>query len=446
MDEILDSTDTFFKVGDDFRIIANAIDLLGSALEYKFKIKRDCVDSETLQDWSSSDTLDYTFQVSDVTNCTEIIIQVRNSDGIFLDGQDSDIEYTVEFSSQPTWTPLAIDSSTPSKRSAFTAIWSGSKMIVWGGNSDGDNMNDGSSYNPTTNSWSTLSNVNSPSIRNNHSAVWSGTKMIIWGGEHGQNLLNTGGIYDPSTDTWSSTAIDMNTPSARTLHTAVWTGSKTIIWGGYSGLNTATNTGGIYDPTNNSWSSMSTVNGPSPRYYHSAVWTGSKMIIWGGFDANNALDDGGIYDPATDSWTQISSVNSPSARLVHNAAWSASKMIIWGGMNTNGTNQYNTGAIYDPALDVWTTMSTTNAPTGRSWGPSSAWLGDSLFIWGGYTDSGSTSTNTGGIFSSKTLNWKSTTINASTPSARAYAKSVWTGSKVIVWGGSQNNDGAIFAP
>jgi hypothetical protein len=168
--------------------------------------------------------------------------------------------------------------------------------------------------------------------------------------------------------------------------------------------------------------------------------------VWGGYDALNALADGAMYDPSNDTWTPISLTNGPHSRLVHQAAWTGTKMIIWGGMNPSARSQYNTGALYDPSNDTWSSITTIDAPSGRSWGPSSAWVGDSFIVWGGFTDSGATSTNTGGVYSPKTQTWQATTLNSYTPIARAYCKSVWTGSKFIVWGGSTTNTGGIYSP
>ncbi|MBI3655132.1 MAG: hypothetical protein HY232_01775 [Acidobacteria bacterium] len=80
-----------------------------------------------------------------------------------------------------------------------------------------------------------------PQERSNHTAVWTGTEMIVWGGEDFPSHLNTGGRYDPATDTWAPTSLS-GVPNARQQHTAVWTGTEMIVWGGYS----RTNTGGRY--------------------------------------------------------------------------------------------------------------------------------------------------------------------------------------------------------
>jgi hypothetical protein len=64
--------------------------------------------------------------------------------------------------------------------------------------------------------------------RDPHTAVWTGSRMIVWGGYDGSYCLNTGAAYDPTTDTWTPTSTT-NAPRARERHTAVWAGSRMIL-------------------------------------------------------------------------------------------------------------------------------------------------------------------------------------------------------------------------
>ena len=108
-------------------------------------------------------------------------------------------------------------------------------MIVWGGRPDF--LSSGGRYDPATDTWTATDTDNAPSPRWQHTAVWTGSEMIVWGGEVEYiTSLNAGGRYDPATDSWTATA-RTNAPSARAQHTAVWTGSEMIVWGG-SGDNT----------------------------------------------------------------------------------------------------------------------------------------------------------------------------------------------------------------
>jgi hypothetical protein len=111
-------------------------------------------------------------------------------------------------------------------------------MIVWG-----KGGNTGGRYNPSSDRWTDTSTTNAPSDRDFDTAVWTGSEMIVWGGQNVIGLLDTGGRYNPTTDTWTATATT-NAPTARSAHTAVWTGSEMLVWGG--GGTSYLNTGGRY--------------------------------------------------------------------------------------------------------------------------------------------------------------------------------------------------------
>ena len=169
-------------------------------------------------------------------------------------------------------------------------------MIVWGGEGGfpcaGD-LSSGGRYAPGTNSWTPTNIYNVPEPRSSHTAVWTGSEMIVWGG-NGQDVfsstLNTGGRYDLATDSWTATNV-ADAPSARNLHTAVWTGSAMIVCGG-TGDCINFNSGGRYNPGTDGWIAMTSI-APYPRYLHTAIWTGTHMIVWGGNSDVGLLDTGG---------------------------------------------------------------------------------------------------------------------------------------------------------
>ena len=141
-------------------------------------------------------------------------------------------------------------------------------------------FNTGGRYNPATDSWTATSTANAPDGRLIHTAVWTGTEMIVWGG---QGPLPPPAFLTPAGDTIPAPTVGQprapsTCPSARGYDTAVWTGSEMIVWGGYP----YTNSGGRYEPGTNSWTATSLTNAPEARGYHTAVWTGSQMIVWGG--------------------------------------------------------------------------------------------------------------------------------------------------------------------
>ncbi len=352
--------------------------------------------------------------------------------------------------SMDTWTPTASGAFVPAPLSGNTAVWTGTEMIVWGGQSGTSafDVNTGGRYNPSTDSWTAISTgTGVPAARSEHSAVWTGTQMIIWGGKPsvGSSDFNSGGRYSPSTDTWTPTATNSDVPEAREGHTAVWTGAQMIVWGGYiydysSASYVYFNTGGRYEPTTDRWTRTSTgPNVPDARAGHSTVWTGTRMIVWGGSSHNSFFNTGGLYDPSTDTWRTMSTqVNAPEKRAYQTAVWTGTRMVIWGGYGgLVGTSHvfFNTGGCYDPSADTWTSTSTgPNDPVSR-YAHCAVWTGTEMIVWGGYNINFSPyQFNTGGRYNPSTDTWTATSVGAGLPGPRYGHTAVWTGTQMIVWG------------
>ena len=71
-------------------------------------------------------------------------------------------------------------------------------MIVWGRLFFGSSFNTGGRYNPGADSWTATSTTNAPDGRDSHTAVWTGSEMIVWGGDFFEGTtryLNTGARY-----------------------------------------------------------------------------------------------------------------------------------------------------------------------------------------------------------------------------------------------------------
>ncbi|HEY7159851.1 MAG TPA: hypothetical protein VH815_01265, partial [Acidobacteriota bacterium] len=271
------------------------------------------------------------------------------------------------------------------------AVWTGTEFVVLGdANSPPPYITTGGKYNPSTDSWTATSIVNAPESRAGFTAVWTGTEVIMWGGSRSFLYFSSGGRYNPSTDTWLPTGMN-NVPEGRGAFTAKWTGSKMIIWGGYNDVHGYLQTGGQYDPNTDSWTATSLNQAAEARTYFSSVWTGSEMIIWGGTNGPSSLATGARYNPSNDTWIPISTSQAPAPRISHTGVWADDRMIIWGG--TNG-NYLNTGALYDPVDDSWTSTSLINAPDPRS-DHSAVWTGSEMIAWGGIADNISP---TGGLY------------------------------------------------
>jgi N-acetylneuraminic acid mutarotase len=341
------------------------------------------------------------------------------------------------------WLPTSL-SGPPSARYGHAAAWTGSQMVVVGGIAWDPGLNQYvfssqyGRYNPATETWTLAGGAPAGWYR---SVVWTGSRLLLWGGSNAGGMIATGSRYDPDADTWTAMATS-GQPAPRAFHTAVWTGSEMIVWGGWSN-GVPFGDGAIYNPATDTWRAMSSSNAPSPRSSHTAVWTGTEMIVWGGVGPTSSLlADGARYNPSTDTWTPISAVGAPSPRIGHVAAWSGARMFVWGEINGNT----NTGGLYDPATDSWTATDALCAPSGRR--PENVvWTGSRMIIWGGATPGGSL----GDGYEYDPLGNAWTKIAATgAPAPRSDHTAVWTGSKVIIWGGWNNgtelNTGGVLAP
>ena len=342
-----------------------------------------------------------------------------------------------------------------------TAVWTGTSMIVWGGNGAGagifdlfsfgdyirgGELNTGAIYNPATNSWKLITTNGAPEARNLHTAVWTGTEMIIWGGHvfsGSDRQFNTGSRYNPMTDSWQPTSIN-GAPEPRDTHTAIWSGTEMIIFGGLGELPDLIilKTGSRYDPSNDSWKPTAQ---SLPRWAHTAIWTGTEMIVWGGRGRPGGVccvevNTGNRYDPSKNSWKSVTTRSAPSARAGHTAVWTGTEMIIWGGGGIFDNISTDTGGRYDPVKKSWKVITSTNAPGARL-EHKAVWTGTEMIVWGGLSSSFEL-LKTGGRYDPSNGAWTATGLNRA-PSDREYHSAVWTGTSLIIWGGFGNKSGQL---
>ena len=229
-------------------------------------------------------------------------------------------------------------------------------------NCPGFESDTGGIYDPQTDIWTTTSTTGAPRGRCGHTAVWTGRRMLIWGGYHTYAIFQAGpdpivwfehndwGSYDPLTNTWEP--LPSGGLLGRTDHYAIWDGSRMLVWGGrhqnyvpfpFQITYEVHNDGAVYDEETRSWS---LIEGPAPALPccgNAAIWTGTAMLLWGG---GGATSDGALYDPVTASWIRTTQVQVPEPRANFTAVWDGSGMIVWGGRV--GLDYLDTGGRFLP--------------------------------------------------------------------------------------------------
>jgi hypothetical protein len=348
---------------------------------------------------------------------------------------------------KPGWMLIADPPAALESRVGHTAVWTGSEMIVWGGNNDTIYYSDGASYDPSTNKWTMLPD-SGLAPRSNHTAVWTGSEMIVWGGINLDVVADDHASYDPKTGTWTKLPVAPIGP--RYDHVAVYatTTNEMIVWGG-AGTPALSNGAALNLKATPPWRTLepSPLNGRGPA---GAVWNGTSMVVFGGVGPA-PYGDAASYDPVAKKWTKqldppapIDPRNPQVAVAVPSSSTSQT-VAFFGGIGS-GAPRDNGVAWNDPTWTLIAAPPASALPTPGRTGPSGFASPGRLWIWGGWALDG-TYPVTGASYDFGAKTWSA--MPSGTLGGRANATAVWTGTMAIVWGGSNckpQRDGAIFRP
>jgi hypothetical protein len=317
-------------------------------------------------------------------------------------------------------------------------------------------------------------------------SVWTGSQTIVFGRRQVTKLdargnpytvksFDVAAAYTPATSRWRKlTPGPGPTGAFEGSYSAVWTGKEMLVWGAFDYQ--------AYNPATNRWR-------PLPRRPGIGaagglvVWTGHEMIGWGGGCCGDAFSSGVAYNPATNRWRNLPP--SPLAGSQHPVgAWTGRELVILvGSLNPDGKPwpaRLARAAAYNPATNGWRRLPAlalnrmTNAtwdgrevlvltaagtcfaydPVANRWRglarmPSgrveaaTVWTGRRLLVWGGKAGAGL-------AYDPSANGWSTFAMGPLQP--RIQPAAVWTGRALVVWGGQAPNsgkhfqDGAAFTP
>lgn len=170
-------------------------------------------------------------------------------------------------------------------------VWTGSHLLVWGGLGALGELGTGARLpvtgGTTPGTWSAMASAGAPAARLGHSAVWTGQKLLVWGGQAGSTFRGDGAAYDPTLDSWQALPT-ANAPSARSGHLAVWTGDEMLVFGGRNAGGDVAD-GAAYRPATGTWRPLSVAGSPLARHDATEVWTGSELLVFGGLQGSTPV-------------------------------------------------------------------------------------------------------------------------------------------------------------
>jgi hypothetical protein len=298
-----------------------------------------------------------------------------------------------------------------SGRTAMAAVWTGHDMFIWGGFTDDSRGSfhadgDGALYNPSTHQWRELPPA-PLSPRVNATAVWTGSEVVVIGGEPAVESIRGGAntdaaAYDPATNTWRPLP-PPPTGHSRTIKSivAIAAGHSVYAWLAWDHLSLHAPVGGSrssgetlgrdldrYDTSTGRWTQVH-AKGDVPTGVNSPVWTGSEIIMPPAFQCPLSCPAqfgtfGWRFNPRTNTWTDIA--RGPGDAFHSQSAWTGHALLVFN--NTSSISGGHTTPIHPGDMEVWapnTNLWTAlpRAPySGDPQNTSAVWTGDRLLMWG----------------------------------------------------------------
>ncbi|XP_010243563.1 PREDICTED: acyl-CoA-binding domain-containing protein 4 [Nelumbo nucifera] len=211
--------------------------------------------------------------------------------------------------------------------------------------SETDNRTPGNSEN-----WMVLSTIgDKPKPRFNHAAAVIGNKMVVVGGESGHELLDDVQVLNFERFTWTTASSKLYlSPSSLPLkipackgHSLVSWGKKVLLIGGKTDPASDRVSVWSFDTETECWSLMEAKGDiPVARSGHTVVRAGSVLILFGGEDSKRRkLNDLHMFDLKSLMWLPLHCTGTgPSARSNHVAALYDDRILyIFGGSSKSST-------------------------------------------------------------------------------------------------------------
>lgn len=253
--------------------------------------------------------------------------------------------------------------SVPSARAAPAMAYdieSDRVIMLGGGDSNGQILNDTWAYDTNTDTWTEMSSEGpAMSLGSRLAYDADSDRIILFGGSDWNSLMNDTWAYDFNTDTWTDMKPDIS-PPARNYHGMTYDAEsdRVLIWGSMgTDLEPFDASVWAYDYNTNTWEQMPPVDPyPELRIYPALAYDAEsdRTILYGGFPEG---DQTWAYDYNTNTWTRMNPATTPQKVSRHALAYSAAadRVILSGGQVVAAQFNYTRDTwSYDYNSDTWT--------------------------------------------------------------------------------------------
>lgn len=93
------------------------------------------------------------------------------------------------------------------------------------------------------------------------------------------------------------------------------------------------------------------------------AWTGTELLEIGGWSGGAVHGDGAAFSPRNDTWRRIAPAPASIGTWGAVSAWTGSRLFVFGGKTVSGSSSSVAG-LYDPSSNTWTITSPAPLPAG----------------------------------------------------------------------------------
>ncbi|CAN6338519.1 unnamed protein product [Urochloa humidicola] len=248
------------------------------------------------------------------------------------------------FNISENWTALSTEGEKPIPRFYHAAAIVSGKMVVFGGDSGRNLLDDTKILNLEKLSWDSAPPKVCPSPSRHsaklpackgHCLVPWGNSVILVGGktEPASDRLSVW-IFNTETELWSLVEAKGDIPVARSGHTVIRAGATLILFGGEDIKGKKRHDLHMFDLKSSTWLPLNYKGaGPSPRSNHiAALYDDRILLIFGGHSKSKTLNDLYSLDFETMVWSRVKTHGEhPSPRAGCSGALCGAKWYIAGG-------------------------------------------------------------------------------------------------------------------
>mmetsp|Transcript_108514 Transcript_108514/g.315589 ORF Transcript_108514/g.315589 Transcript_108514/m.315589 type:complete len:339 (-) Transcript_108514:616-1632(-) len=304
---------------------------------------------------------------------------------------------------------IMADGDIPVQRGGHSAVAVESQLVVFGGHSYSGQgkfayYNDVHVFDAESSTWHLVNcRGELPAPRYGHTVELVGSRMFLFGGKGEGGVMRDIHFLDLVEWTWVPVSATSAGPSPRMNMASLLVGRKIVVHGGWDGTKKCVNDLWVFDTDAFTWLNPRTAGlPPVARYGHALqLLEDGRILMFGGMSVNDGeipeyFNDFRALDTETMVWSKVraESEEFPSSRYGHSLTQlGPDLMVLFGGWGLGGLQckQENSrrGAdslvVYDVPNSMWLVPAMPSKPVEHRYGHTCTAMGDSLFVFGGWT-------------------------------------------------------------